>query len=261
MPPTKLEKNLSNEFLKKGYIIRPVKDKKKLKDIADLLKYYAFKKIKKKIANQKNFFNETHKFIPIEKLNDFRLDLYNKVNKNKIFKKNYFELAKPYLEHLVGNELAMQKRINLSIQFPDDDSSLLPLHSDTWSGDSPFEIVHWLPLVDCYKTKSMYILKPSKLKNFYKKFSLKGNKNSDFLFRNIKKDLSWINIKYGEVLIFNQSLPHGNVINNEFETRWSMNCRFKSLFSPYGNKRLGEFFEPLLLKTMTKIGLEYTGPE
>ena len=40
---------------------------------------------------------------------------------------------------MVGNELAMQNNINLSIQFPDDVSSLLPLHADTWSGDSPFE--------------------------------------------------------------------------------------------------------------------------
>ena len=53
----------------------------------------------------------------------------------------------------------MQKRINLSIQLPNDSSSLLPLHSDIWSGDSPFEAVVWIPLVDCFKTKSMYILK------------------------------------------------------------------------------------------------------
>ena len=38
------------------------------------------------------------------------------------------------LEIIAGNELVMQNRINLSIQFPQDDSSLLALHSDTWSG-------------------------------------------------------------------------------------------------------------------------------
>ena len=42
---------------------------------------------------------------------------------------------------ILGNELAMQIRINLSIQLPKDDSSLLPIHSDVWSGDSPFESV------------------------------------------------------------------------------------------------------------------------
>ena len=45
----------------------------------------------------------------------------------------------------------MQNKINLSIQNPNDDSSLLNMHADTWSGDSPFEVVVWLPLVDTYK--------------------------------------------------------------------------------------------------------------
>ena len=45
----------------------------------------------------------------------------------------------------------MQMRVNLSIQLPRDKSSLLPVHSDVWSGDSPFETVVWLPLVDCFK--------------------------------------------------------------------------------------------------------------
>ena len=60
----------------------------------------------------------------------------------------------------------MQKNINLSIQFPNDDSSLLPIHSDVWSGDSPHEINLWIPLVDCYKTKSMYILENKYMNRF-----------------------------------------------------------------------------------------------
>ena len=59
----------------------------------------------------------------------------------------------------------MQLRINLSIQMPNDDSSLLPIHSDVWSGDSPFESVIWLPLVNCYKTKSIYLLNKTLTEN------------------------------------------------------------------------------------------------
>ena len=51
---------------------------------------------------------------------------------------------------------------------PNDSSSLLPLHTDTWSGVSPYEIVVWFPLVDCYKTKTMYILPANKLKRYEK---------------------------------------------------------------------------------------------
>ena len=49
-----------------------------------------------------------------------------------------------FLDMIVGNELVMQKSINLSIQLPNDDSSLLPIHADVWSGDSPFEVVAWV---------------------------------------------------------------------------------------------------------------------
>ena len=70
------------------------------------------------------------------------------------------------LTNVVGNELAMQNNINLSIQIPNDETSLLPIHSDTWSGDSPFESVLWVPMVNCYNTKSMFILNSKKIKIF-----------------------------------------------------------------------------------------------
>jgi sporadic carbohydrate cluster 2OG-Fe(II) oxygenase len=155
----------------------------------------------------------------------------------------------------------MQSRVNLSIQFPGDDSSLLATHADTWSGDSPFEVVVWLPLVDCYKTKSMYILPPEKNINLNKNFKGMSGKNSEDLFQSIESDVQWIDINYGEVMIFNQSLPHGNRINQENETRWSMNCRFKGLFSPYGDKKIGEFFEPITTKAASISGLNYQYPE
>ena len=71
---------------------------------------------------------------------------------------------------------------------------------------------------------------------------------------------TWLEVKKGQCLLFNQSLPHGNIINTETETRWSMNCRFKSLFSPYGDKKLGEFFEPISIKPATQIGFNYKIP-
>ena len=70
----------------------------------------------------------------------------------------------------------MQKKINLSIQLPKDESSLLDVHSDIWSGDSPYEVVVWIPLVNCFNTKSMYILKANKYKKFEKKFKFLSNK-------------------------------------------------------------------------------------
>jgi sporadic carbohydrate cluster 2OG-Fe(II) oxygenase len=183
------------------------------------------------------------------------MEIIQSINSRKDFRELYFKTVRNYLELLVGNELVMQNRVNLSIQLPGDDSSLLPVHADTWSGDSPFEAVAWIPLVDCFKTKSMYILAPDNLKKIEQFFLKKENKSSSSLYQKIKGDVTWLDVKFGEVLIFNQSLPHGNIINVESETRWTMNCRFKSIYTPYGDKKIGEFFEPITLRAASKAGM------
>ena len=205
--------------------------------------------------------NSFHKKIKKKELNSFRLKILNTINRNENFRYYYFKTAKPFIEAIVGNELAMQRRINLNIQLPGDDSSLLVVHSDVWAGDSPFEAVVWLPLVNCYETKAMYILPPNKNSLFNKRISKRNYSNSEKVFQSIKRDVKWIKIDYGQVLIFNQALPHGNRINRAKETRWSMNCRFKNIFTPYGDKKIGEFFEPITLRVTSEIGLKYKLPK
>ena len=260
---SKEEKKISSEFKSKGYIIKKIKDIRSLKKIRKFF-VKSIKKnlnIKDTIKSDKSLLNNIHRNIRIKDLNSFRLKIINDINKNKDFRELYYKISKPLLEIILGNELAMQLRVNLSIQLPGDDSSLLPIHSDVWSGDSPFESVVWLPLVDCYKTKSMFILPPSKYFKIKKIFNQKNASASDQIYKKIKKDLRWINIKYGEVLIFNQCLPHGNVVNLENETRWTLNCRFKSVFSPYSDKKIGEFFEPITLRSVSELAINYDLPK
>ena len=103
--------------------------------------------------------------------------IYSSLNSKKDFLKNYFCLAEKHLEIICGNELAMQRKINLSIQLPKDNSSLLPIHSDVWSGCSPYELVLWIPLVSCKSTKSMFILPNKHNSQIYKNFKKFKNSN------------------------------------------------------------------------------------
>jgi sporadic carbohydrate cluster 2OG-Fe(II) oxygenase len=256
---TNNEKKISSEFLKKGYIIKKIEKIDDLIKIKKIFEDFIIKTFGKKISKKKKF-DDFGKFTDPNDLNNFRLNLINYINSDKNFRFFYYNICKDYLDVLVGNELVMQNNINLSIQVPNDSSSLLPLHSDVWSGDSPFEIVVWLPLVDCYKTKSMYILKPEYYPDLINQIKLNKLKDSEKLFKYIKNKIEWLQINYGEILIFNQSLPHGNRVNKEKTTRWSMNCRFKSIFSPYGDKKLGEFFSPITTRPMTELGMNYSLP-
>lgn len=253
---SKEEEKTIKSFNENGYIIFKLENKNNLNKIKKFFVDEITKINKKKISGE--IFNNFHKYIDPSKLNMFRMNLYSRFNNTK-YKKLYFELAKKKLELICGNELAMQRKINLSIQMPNDDSSLLPIHSDVWSGCSPYEVVLWIPLVDVKKTKSMFIL-PKKINEYYYKNFYKY-KNSDSLQKSINSKIKWLKINYGEGLIFSHSLLHGNKINLTKETRWSFNCRFKSLMSPYDMKDLAETFLPINIRPATNLGINYAHPK
>lgn len=250
------EKKISQQYIKKGFVKADIEDLKNLNWVRDFLIKNSHDLLKIKNRREKDLLNNINKYVRPTNLNNFRVKVINKLNSSDKFRKNFFNISKNLVENIVGNELAMQIRISLSIQMPRDNSSLLPVHADTWSGVSPFEAVVWLPLVDCYKSKSMFFL-PANKADKYKNIILKGNKKSGDIFKKIKKDLIWLNVKYGQVVIFDQSFPHGNIINKETTSRWSLNCRFKSIFTPFSDKKLGEYYEPISLKAASLRGISY----
>ena len=79
----------------------------------------------------------------------------------------------------------------------------------------------------------------------------------------MKSDIIWPEIKYGEFIIFSPNLFHGSIVNDTTETRWSLNSRFKSLFTPYSSetKHLGTFYDPITTKPITELGVKYENPK
>ena len=170
--------------------------------------------------------------MPIEKLNDLRLGLYRELNGKKWFRPTYYRLACNLVQGLVGNELAMQNRINFSIQMPNDHTSLLDLHADVFAGETPYQVVQWLPLVNVRGTKSMFILERPKSEKVFPRLKEFSQGGMSALYDAVKPELVWLEIPYGKVLIFSPNVLHGNVVNEEPTTRWSLNCRFTGLFTP-----------------------------
>ena len=80
-----------------------------------------------------------------------------------------------------------------------------------------------------------------------------------------QKKMKWIDVKKGEAIIFSPNCLHGNVINKEKYTRWSINIRYKNLFSPYTNyrneKQIGSFYKPLTVKGITNFNLVHNFDE
>ena len=105
----------------------------------------------------------------------------------------------------------------------------------------------------------MYILPKQINKKFQEKL-FKYNSTSK-IFNEVKGKVKWLDIKYGQGLIFTQNIMHGNVVNVEKTTRWSFNCRFKSLLSPYSGKTIGDFFSPITIRAATRLGMNYEEPK
>ena len=254
------EIELAQTFFREGYVVAEIAAKDALQEIRSKVVETAREYLQISRSDPEQVLNLIHEVVSAEDLNQFRLDAIEKINADEFLRPLYFSLARPILESLVGNELAMQLRVNLSIQLPQDDKALLPVHADVWSGNSPFEVVVWLPLVDCFGTKTMFLLPPAPTQELHRRFNEYKEKSSEDLYQDIKSELKWIKISYGQVLLFNQNLPHGNRVNQECETRWSMNCRFKTVFSPYHDKKIGEYFEPITLRPASWLGMQYKYP-
>ena len=172
----KKEAIINREYYKNGYIIKNIANFDAFREINKIFYKILKQKLKSKL-NYEKILDNTHKLVDKKNLNEFRLHVIKKMNQNKRFKRLFYNICKPYINSIVGNELVMQKNLNLSIQNPGDDSSLLDVHSDTWAGDSSYEVVVWLPLVDCFSTKSMYIMSKQDTKKY-----------SKIIFKNKKKN-------------------------------------------------------------------------
>ena len=258
------ELRLFEEFTQRGYVIREVADREALDELRAHVARLAAEQLGREMPNDAmKFLDQIHELVPFERLNELRLSIYHAINRTTWLRPTYHRLGRALLESLVGNELAMQNRVNLSIQMPDDDSSLLDIHADVFGGETPFQVVQWLPLVDCHETKSMFILPHERTKQILPELPRLGERGMGALFDLVEKDLVWLDVPYGEVLVFTPNCLHGNVVNRQPTTRGSMNCRFTGLFTPYGGaeKSIGSYYLPITTRPVSRIGMDYRAPD
>ena len=227
-------------------------------ELFDLIKNNIFQTLKDIHDISLNNLDEFHKFISPSELNNLRLSLASALNENSFASDIIFSHLKNPLQELLGPDIAIQKNVGLSIQMPNDSSSLLHVHSDVYDSDcSPYEIVIWIPLVNCYETKSMFYLPLNETKSLreYLKLSeeLRKNLSNPEL---IKNKVEFIKLSPPEIALFSHSIWHGNTINDVSETRFSLNVRVKNVFTPYRGKKLGDFFKIAEISEFTRFASE-----
>ena len=88
------EQKIAKEFLKNGYVIRKVNNEKALTWIKKLFNKIILKKSKLPTSFSSDPFNTTHKYLKKNKLNNFRVNLINAINKDKNLEKNILNVQK-----------------------------------------------------------------------------------------------------------------------------------------------------------------------
>lgn len=195
-------------------------------------------------------------------LNSVRLNAFRALNAQINWDKNYYKMARGLLDALFGPDLLIQRKLNLSIQMPNDESSILGMHTDTLSGQSPFEFVMWTAFTKGYDTNSMFYFDRETSKEIFHEMATFEVEGLEALRLKYWSKAKFLHVEASDVVLFSGTLFHGNVVNETNDTRISINCRFKNLFTPAGNTKsadrgVGIFYKLLSESVATEIGREY----
>jgi sporadic carbohydrate cluster 2OG-Fe(II) oxygenase len=165
-----------------------------------------------------------------------------------------FDAFSEHLRALVGNDVLAQRVPNLVVQ-PPGDPRPTELHRDA-PANSPYEVVAWVPFVDCARTKSMYVLDRSATTELLDLHRVRPDE-PEIIQEFLEHRSILVEVRYGQALLFWSGLLHGSWKNEEDATRLSMNVRFKSLFAPLGMKDPLRYFEVLETSPLTRLGLGF----
>ena len=160
----------------------------------------------------------------------------NKHRSSEIFVKS----CKNLVTALSGSELFIQRRANFIINIPGSDQRRQWPHYELMSGVSPFTYVIWAPLHDLDDGGGIYYLDASESLAIMKAEYQNGLVNGPEMF-DMLHNREALNLKYGEVVVFNPFILHGN---SNFESKFARiacSVRFQSALKPLMQKNTDYF--------------------
>ncbi len=164
--------------------------------------------------------------------NDLVLETLKELSDKFDFSEIVYQSFGEEIRNLLGPDLHAQKNNNIVFQSPNS-NRYSELHSDA-PPNSEFELVVWVPLVNCYGTKSFFMVPLEDSFDLIKKYKSKNFSNwNEFKSKALEK-ANHFEINYSQALIFWTGMIHGSLENKTNESRWCLNVRYKNLFAPCG---------------------------
>ena len=135
------------------------------------------------------------------------------------------------VETLCGKELFIQRRAHTIINVPGKEHANQWTHYEMISGISPFTYVLWAPLHDLEDDAGAYFIDQKRSNEIMKKEEEAGLVNGPTVYNMMEKQKP-ARLKFGQVVVFNPFVLHGNVSFNSDLARIACNVRFQSYNKP-----------------------------
>ena len=135
------------------------------------------------------------------------------------------------VETLCGKELFIQRRAQTVVNVPSKDHSKQWPHYEMRSGVSPFTYVLWAPLHDLKDDGGIYCIDQKTSLEILKKEQAAGLVNGPTVLNMMEKHKP-SRLKFGQAIVFNPFVLHGNGRFNSKFARIACSVRFQSYNKP-----------------------------
>jgi len=259
-----------NSFFHDGYLVQASESKSSHSEIKEIVISSINEQLERLIPGHKKTsdLSRLHESLPIDNVNEVRVNAYNSINNSLNLHDKCFNLVEDSILKLLGPDLAVQAKINLSIVMPNDASSVIPLHSDINTGEPLHELVIWIPITNCHDTNSIFLTDKSLSFQMHSLLPDLNNLESPTLSETADElfDFNYLKVDSNSVIVFSPLLYHGSNTNTTNTTRISLNYRMKSIFTPFEHskcegKGLNSFFVPFRESYLTKLVKSYRLPQ
>jgi sporadic carbohydrate cluster 2OG-Fe(II) oxygenase len=209
-----------------GYSICSIEDMKLFKKLRDSF----VKNIKISSKSKKNI--DTIR-IAIAKMSkgEINKSMINFLTFNKNLSEMMINSCPNLVKKLCGKRLFIQRRAHTTINAPGNDQVKQWAHYEMISGISPFTYILWAPLHDLEDDGGAYHVDLKTSLNLMKKEEANGLVNGPRVL-NLMGNKKPPRLKFGQAIIFNPFVLHGNVPFNSKFARIACNVRFQSFNKP-----------------------------
>ena len=214
------------ELEKKGYVVCEVEDLNLFKKLTDSF----VEKINIPGINKKNIREVRRSLAKMSKA-EINKSMINFLTFNKNLSEMMINSFPNLIENLCGKELFIQRRAHTTINAPGDDQAKQVAHYEMISGISPFAYILWAPLHDLEDDGGAYHIELKKSIDLMKKGEADGLVSGPEVL-NFMENKKPPRMKFGQAIIFNPFVIHGNIPFNSELARIACNVRFQSFKKP-----------------------------